>query len=243
MKSIVENPTIKNIDAVLDKMITYTKKTPAGTPTGAETKKIINTMIDNVQQFATDLYPEYGKYLQESVPLKVMIKDAKEFFGKTTKLSADEVRKITNKLLNLYKEGSVGLREGIEEGGRNIPGMKQFGQMAGEDITGRAGGTLVETGLPQGLKTGGPGIGATVAGGVAGFALGGPVGAAFGATAGRQIAQQVIEFIPDAVVKSYVKTGKIISNPVLEAISKITGISLKTLMQEIINVSADKTKQ
>ena len=58
---------IKNIDAILERMIVLTRKTAAGTPTGPETKKIIGQMINVVKDGASKSYYEYGIFLKQNL--------------------------------------------------------------------------------------------------------------------------------------------------------------------------------
>lgn len=219
INSIKNNTTINHIDAVLERLMVLKSKTPSGTPTGGETKKIIGEMLNNVVKFVQSLpkkpygptYSQYADFLKENLPKRVMLNEAKEIFGSTSNLSAREISKIETTLLQLYNSGKMAFREGVEK----------IGQEVGEDPLGTISGTLIKAGdevsaRAKNLTT-------------------------------RGIIEKVAEFIPREAVKGYIATGKItgglLSNPTLKAIAKTTGLSIKALVQQVANLMANKTSR
>lgn len=216
VNTIKNNTTIKHIDAVLERLIVLKSKTPSGTPTGPESKRIVGEMIDEVVAFTKSLgnisngYIQYAEFLGKNLPKRVMIGDAREFFGSTRNPSPKDISKITTQLLQLFNTGKLSVREGVETVGKEI----------GEDVTGTSAGTLINTGDQMSIRA--PNL--TM----------------------RGIAEKVIEFIPRAVVQNYIKTGKLVGgaleeHPVLQATARLIGVSVKTLAQEVAQLLGDKT--
>lgn len=142
LKSIRGNTSLLHIDSVFERLIALKTKTPTGTVTGPETKAIVGNMIDETMNFVKTVYPEYHKFLQENLPKRIMINEAKEFFGGTAKLSAQDTAKITKRLLQIYNTGMLPIRESLEIVGKKI----------GEDITGGAAGALIKAGEQYSIR-------------------------------------------------------------------------------------------
>ena len=147
--TIGKNPDIKHIDSVLERLITLRTKTPVGSPTGAETRSIISHMSDNVVDFVKSIpkefgtgYQNYAAHLQETLPKRIMISDAKELFGGSPNLSPKEVSQISKRLLQLYNTGNLEVKNFA----------KKVGDTIGQDITGTAAGTLIKTGDQQSVR-------------------------------------------------------------------------------------------
>lgn len=214
--TIRENVSIKHIQSVLERLLVLRSKTPSGSPTGPETKRIVGVMIDNIVDFVERVpagfgrgYVEYAQFLKQNLPKRVLINEAKELFGVTSKISAKTVSQIEKRLLQMYNTGNLAVRELAEKVGGEV----------GEDVGGTVAGTLINTGdqisvrAPQ-LTT-------------------------------RGLVEKAAEFVPRSIVKSYISTGTLsgdmLNNPVLKYAAKVMGISVKALIQEIANLSANKT--
>lgn len=212
--NIQVKPTIRNIDSVLEKLIVLRSKTPVGSPTGPETRAIIGDMSENIVNFVKSVPPSFGKgwanyakYLEQSLPKRVMISDAKELFGATENLSPKEISIISKRMMQLFNTGNLAQREFAETIGKEV----------GTQIPETAAGTLVNTGgmvsqrAPELTKPG--------------------------------IISAAIQAIPKSVVQNYVKTGNILPqfNSVVNAAAKASGVTVAVLMQDLINLTANKT--
>ena len=216
IRTINQNPTIKNIDSVLERLIVLRSKTPVGSPTGPETRAIIGDMSENVVQFVRSVPPSFGKgwaqyglYLDDILAKRVMISDAKELFGRTKHLSPKEISQITKRMLQLFNTGNLAPREFAEE----------VGEKVGTEIVETSAGTLMSTGGMTSVRA--PEL----------------------TTPG--IARQIVQYVPAKVVKTYVTTGKIIPefSGFIKKAAQIAGVSVKTLMQDIVNLQFNKTSQ
>lgn len=214
VRSVLKTPEIRHIDAVLERLITLGKKTPSGGATGPETKRIIGQMGDELVTFVKSVppkfgrgYAEYVKHLEETLPVRVMIGDAKEIFGKTANPSPVEITRITKRLLGLFENGAYATREAVEGIGKKV----------GEDIMGTTAGTIVKGGVPSGLT---PGVSRT------------------------GLIEQAFRWAPKAIVNNYARTGKITGDARwFINTAKTLGISVKALMQEFVNLTANKTNK
>lgn len=149
IQTIAKNPDIRHIDSVLERLITLRKKTPVGAPTGAETRAIISRMSDSVVDFVKSVpagygkgYAQYATFLEENLPKRILINDAREIFGSSGNLSPKEVDLISTRLLQLYNTGKLATQQFAEKVGATV----------GEDITGTAAGTLLKTGDQQSVR-------------------------------------------------------------------------------------------
>lgn len=216
IQSIAKNPDIKNIDSVLERLIVLRSKTPVGSPTGAETRAIIGNMSDSVLNWIKSIpagygkgYAAYSKFLEQNLPKRIMINDAKEIFGGSSNLTPKETSQISKRLLQLYNTGNLAQREFAGEVGKTI----------GQDITGTAAGTLLKTGDQMSVRA--PNL------------------------TTRGVFTKVAESVPRSVVKNYVATGNIVGElpQNIKTLAKLLGISEKVLLNELVNVSANKTTQ
>jgi len=206
MVRMYQHPTVKQIDSVFERLISLQTKTPVGAVTGAETKKIVGGMIDEVMGFAKSLgkvderYAQYAKFAEDNVTERVFWEKAKEFFGDNAHIESDAVSldKIARKLTNLYQDMSLATREELGKIGGKIE----------EDIAGTAAGTSI--------KEGATGFGKMP-------------------TSGRDILTQLIQFIPREAVKNFIATGKVTGemNTKLRAISDLTGQTLEAIIKEM----------
>lgn len=216
VNTIKKNTTVKQIDAVLERLMVLKGKTPAGTPTGGETKRILTEMMDEVVGFVKSVpqefgegYAKYAQFLQENLPKRVMINEAKELFGSTANLTAKEITKIEKRLLQIYNTGNLAVREAATT----------IGQKVGSDVGGTVAGTLIKSGRPT--------TGVPVA----------PRGWIIKAV--EAIPRQVVQ----NYVKTGKITGEIAANPIIRNIMKTTGLSIKFIMQEISANVANKTSR
>lgn len=208
---IKNNTSIKQIDAVLERLITLKTKTPGGTPTGGETKKIISEMIDQVQGFVVSAekfgkgYKEYVAFLKENLPKRVMIEEAKDIFGTSRYLSPIEQSQVEKRLFRLYNTGELPVREAVEKIGTEV----------GEEIVETTAGAIIKTGKQ-------PSVEATM-------------------PTPRNMVTKLIEVLPRAAVNTYIKTGKItgeLSNsPYIKTAAKLLGLTER----EVINLLENKT--
>lgn len=213
IRTIPNKLNIPHVDSVLERLIVLRSKTPTGTPTGPETRRIVGEMSENVIDFVKSIPPtfgrgwgEYAQFLEQNLPKRVMISDAKEIFG-SGRLSPKEVSQVTKRVLQLFNTGNLAQREFAE----------QVGKQVGQEITETGAGTLMNTGgqvsvrAPQLTKEG-----------------------AFTA---------IMQAIPNATIKQFVKTGQVTPELTgkLGATANALGISVKALLQEFINMSANKT--
>src|SRR3990167_5092429 len=216
VRNITKDTSVKQLDAVTERLIVLKTKTPAGTPTGGETKQIIGGMMDEVLQFAESLgtyggkgYADWAKFAKQNVVKRSMIDDMKELFGSSRNLSPKEVSQISQKLLNLYNTGKLEIREAAQT----------LGEKIGEDITGGAAGTIVKTGKQVNTTAGIP--------------------------TARGLIEKAVEVLPRTGLKNYIATGKITgeiaNHPTLLKISQALGVSVKALLQDIAALMEDKT--
>lgn len=216
IKTIAKNPDIRNIDSVLERLITLRSKTPVGAPTGAETRAIISRMSDSVVDFVKSVPPGYGKgyakyaqFLEENLPKRIMINDAKELFGSSANISPKEIDLIGGRLLQLFNTGKLATQQFAEK----------VGEKVGEDIVGTAAGTLLKTGGQLSVR-------------------------AKNLTT-RGVAEKIIEVVPREVVKNYVETGKIMGemSVVVKTLAGILGVTEKVILQDVVNLFTNKRKE
>lgn len=136
LRTIRENTSILHIDSIFERLIALKTKTPTGTVTGPETRAILGEMINEIQQFVRKTYPAYAEHLTDNLPRRIMVNEAKDFFGGVANPSPKEVSRISTRLLQLYNTGRLPVRESLEKVGGEI----------GEDISGGAAGALMKTG-------------------------------------------------------------------------------------------------
>lgn len=215
VSTIKNNVTIKHIDAVLERLITLHTKTPAGSPTGAETKLILREMADDVVEFVKSVpstfgkgYKQYADHLVTELPKRVFIGDAKELFGTSANLSPKEVSLIEKRLLQMFNTGNRPIREFSEEVGKTLD----------QDIVGTAAGTLINTGDQVSVR-------ATE-------------------LTKRGIVEKVLQYIPRAAVSNYVSNGKLTPelSGIVQFIAKTTGTTAKVILQDIVNVLSSEKK-
>lgn len=215
MVNLTKDTTIKNIDATLERLMVLRSKTPGGTPTGGETKKIIGDMIEEIVGFARSLenvggkaYKEYADYLVDNLPVRVFINDAKELFGASAHLSPKEVTQISTRLLQIFNQGRGEIREFAEK----------VGEKTGKDIVGTSAGTLIKAGDEISVR-------------------------AKNLTR-RGMLEQVAQYIPRALIQNYIKTGDLTSfatNPVVSTVVTLTGLTAKQIAQMLANLSQGKS--
>lgn len=206
VRNIGNDTSIKNIDSVLERLITLKSKTPVGTPTGAETRKIIAGMMNNVVGFVKSLgdvspaYTKYASFLEENLPRRAFVNDAKEVFSGTENLSAKEISLISSRLLNVFKTG--------RQASKDFAG--QVGQRLGTDPLGSAAGTIVKSGDKISLNP------ATVS--------------------PRGVASKIVEALPRVLVQNFIKTGNIAAlelHPIVQATARAAGVATKDIAQWI----------
>jgi len=214
VNNITKNLSIKNIDAVLERLIVLRKKTPGGTPTGAETKKIIGTIMDDVVKFVESLgnvgikqYSQYATHLKEALPERLFINQMKDLFGGKSQLSPKEASKVARDILRLFNPGGLAVRESAEKIGGEI----------GEDIVGTSAGVIAQTGKQVGQNV--------------------PMSL-------PDIGRQVFQFVPNQIIKNFARTGRVTGDLVemkaLQLISKITGYSIRALLQSAVEQDKEK---
>lgn len=104
-----------------------------------------DTVVDFVKSIPRGYgqgYAKYASFLEENLPKRIMISDAKEIFGGSEHLSPKEVSQITKRMLQLYNTGNLAVREFAENVGSTIK----------QDITGTSAGTLLKTGDQQSVR-------------------------------------------------------------------------------------------
>lgn len=211
------NTTIENIDAIFERLITLKTKTPGGTPTGGETKKIISGMIDELQKFVDSSaswgkgYSDYSQFLKGNLQKRVMIEEAKDLFGTSRHLSPTEISQITKKLLRIYNTGEMPVREAVE----------QVSKETGEDIVGGVAGTLIKTGKEPSIEVTMPTT--------------------------RNIMTKLTEGLPRTAVKNYIETGKItgelLNSKPVRVLSSGLNISAKSVLQFLTEAGLLQKKQ
>jgi hypothetical protein len=214
LKSVENDTTIKNIDAVMERLIALRAKTPAGSPTGPETRAIIGQMITSVRNFAESLedmapaYKQYVEFIDDNIPKRMMIDEAKEFFGGSAHLSPKQVSQISVRLLQLFNSGRTALKEGVENVATEL----------GTDPVGGAAGVLTH-GFAASQRA--PNLST------------------------RGFIERAVEFLPRTALQTYIKTGKItgdlLDHPKVKALATVLGTSSKFLLQEIANLTSNKT--
>ena len=213
---IKENTSIKQIDSVFERLYVLRSKTPVGSPTGAETRKIIGNMIDDVVKFVESVgkgeigYRRYAQHLKDQMPKRIMLGEARELFEGASNLGAKEISKVEAKLLQLWNTGKIALREFTEELGEEI----------GEDIAGTAAGTLIKEGGQVSQRA--PAL----------------------TQGARGIIEKTVELIPRGILRNYLKTGNItpelINHPALLRLARSLKITAKGALLEIINIMEEK---
>lgn len=209
-RALIKNPSIQNIDSVHERLLVLSSKTPAGTPTGSETKAVINSIIKEVENMAGNLYDDYGKLLSQNKENRIFITQGREIFGDTANPSPKEVDKIKTFLLRIYNTGK----------GETLGFAERTGAKFGEDITGAVAGTKIQAGIGANLQ------GVTTIGG---------------------ILQKIVGDIPNVVIRNYAARGTLSqgleNHPLLRALSKATGITIKSLAAETANLLEAKQKR
>jgi hypothetical protein len=209
LRGIQNDTSISNLYAVSERMLSLYKKTPTGTPTGPETKAIINQMMGEIPKFASslgnisDAYPKFATFLQDNIPARKFINDARELFGSSANLSPKEATQITTRVLQLFNQGKSDIRNFAE----NVSAK------TGTDLVGTSAGTLIKSGgSPVTVRA--PELSAP----------------------GRAITTKILEAIPRSIVQSYVKTGNLTTlsqHPVISGIAKLLGLSAIDVAKEI----------
>lgn len=206
VKNIGKDTSINNIDATIERLITLKSKTPVGSVTGPETRKVIGDMIDKVVGFTKSLgsvtpaYKQYADYLEQNIPKRVFVNDAKDMFEGTKNLSAKEVSAVSSRLLNVFKTGKQSLKD--------FAG--QVGTTLGTDPLGATAGTILKAGDKISLNP-------TMA-------------------TPRGIAAKVVEVLPRTLVQNFIKTGNMAAlelHPIIQATAKTAGITAKAVAQLI----------
>lgn len=215
LSKIKNDTSIKNIDTIFERLVILKTKTPGGTPTGGETKKIIGNMLEELQKFVQKSekfgkgYSDYYTHLQENLPKRVMMEEMKDLFGTSRYLSPTETAQISQKLLRLFNTGQLPIKEAVA----------QVSTKTGEDIVGGVAGTLIKTGKQPSVDVTLPAV--------------------------RNVIQKIVEFVPRGAVKNYVSTGKLtgelLNNPYIIRVSKTLGISTKAVIIQIVNLTQNKT--
>jgi len=141
VNSTRNNLSLKHVDSVFERMIVLKSKTPAGTPTGTETKAVIGDIFNQMKQFVKEVYPKrYSDLLESNMQKRILIGEAKEILGTSAHPSPKEVTKISSNILQLFNTGRLPQREFLETFGKGA---------LGEDIVGTSAGTLLKTGGTQ----------------------------------------------------------------------------------------------
>lgn len=135
VKSLQEDVSVKHIDAVLNRLITYARNTPANSPTGPEAKALVNTMINDVLKFTDDVYPKVASEMRKNHETRYFISEMKQIFGTKPNPTPKEVSQMATKLMQIYNTGRLPIKGATEE----------LGQKIGEDISGTVAGTLFKT--------------------------------------------------------------------------------------------------
>lgn len=136
LNGIRKDTSIKNIDSMIERMIVLSRKTPAGTPTGPESKAVINQMINQAKVFAKKIYPQFADEIERNFAQRMAINQGKELLGDTAYLSPLELSKLTKRMLQIFNSGNLPVRQSTEA----------IAQTTGEDIVGGAAGALIKAG-------------------------------------------------------------------------------------------------
>lgn len=204
VKNIAKDTSINNINAVIERLITLKSKTPIGSVTGPETRKVIGDMIDKVVGFSKSLgsitpaYKQYADFLEQNIPKRVFVNDAKDMFEGTKNLSAKEVSAVSSRLLNVFKTGRQSLKD--------FAG--QVGTTLGTDPLGATAGTIVKAGDKISLNP-------TMA-------------------TPRGIVAKVVEVLPRTLVQNFIKTGNMAAlelHPIVQATAQAAGVGAKAVAQ------------
>lgn len=132
LRSIEKNTSVDHVEAVLERIRALKK---FDTTSGAQTSKIVNDIFGQAEDVTRQLYPELAEIRGEYAAQRKLFEDADDLLGKKT-LDAQEKRRITTKLYQLYNTGSLAQREAAEA----------IGETLGEDITGTAAGGIMKAG-------------------------------------------------------------------------------------------------
>jgi len=143
LKGIRDNLSLRHVDSVFERLLVLKSKTPAGTPTGTETKAVIGSMIDDLTTFIKQVYPKsYIELLEKNLQKRVFINDAKEILGSSAHPSPKELSLVASRVLRLFNTGQLPTREALEVIGKEV----------GEDIIGTSAGTLLKGGGQLGIS-------------------------------------------------------------------------------------------
>ncbi len=217
LQNAYATPTIKNIDATYNKLVSLLTKTPAGSATGPETKSVVNGLIDETMRFTKELgkvderYGQYADFVDKNITERVFWEKAKDFFGNEPHLkgASAEADKVANKLVGLYTDMKSGTKAEVE-------GLQK---KAGTDLTGPAAATAIKEDVTK-----------------------------FGSmpASARGWINKALDYIPRKVVQNFIKTGTITgleSNPVLEFMTKVTGMSIESILKEAISQGEQNKSQ
>lgn len=143
LTSIRDNLSLRHVDAVFEKLLVLKSKTPAGTPTGTETKAVIQSMIDDLTTFVKQVYPKsYVELLEKNLQKRVFINESKEILGSSAFPTPKDLSLAASRVLQLFNTGKLPIRGAIEE----------IGEKVGEDIVGTSAGVLLKGGGQTGIS-------------------------------------------------------------------------------------------
>lgn len=209
LNNIKKDTSISNIDATLERMIVFQRKTPAGTPTGPESKKVIGEIISQLKDFAKKVYPQVADEIEKNFQQRILISQGKEILGESAHLSPKDLSLLTKRMLQMFNTGNLAVRESTQA----------IAKQTGQDIPGAAAGMLMKQGEQVSIR-------------------------AQNLTR-RGVIEKAFEFIPRAMLKNYVQTGRIsgelLNSPTLKGLAKSAGITVDALVREVVTSMQSNT--
>lgn len=215
LKSIANDQSIHHIDSIMQRLIDLSTKTPAGTVTGPETKAVIDNMIDNVHIFLKSIPENVGgaTYKDYAAHLDNML---------LKRVSLSHAQEIFGSSAHPSPmDVSTITKKLLQIYNTGNTATREFADTVGtkikNDITGAAAGTLMNVGDNQSMR-------ATE-------------------LSARGITKKIVQAVPRSVLRSYALTGKMTGdlNKAVKVFAKGTGFTSKVILQDIVNLMANKT--
>lgn len=213
LNSISQNQSIEHIDSVFEKLLVLRSKTPSGSPTGPETKALIGDMIDELQNFVKRTGTTNKAYSDYAKFLQGNLRE-RVFVNEMKELFGNTANPSPKEMSTI----STRLLQMFNQGKSAIRGsVDEMGKKIGEDVTGTVAGAIIKAGDDISIR-------------------------AKNLTR-RGIVEKLTESVPRAMLRDYIARGSfnaLEQSPIIKKIAQGLGITVKALIQEIVQVSQDK---
>lgn len=221
----LQNISISNIDSVYESIVSLIRKTPGGSPTGPETKKVLEGMLGELLNFTRALgsaakgdaagigqqaislrlpqeYAQYAAYKTNSLVTRTWINNIEKTFGFTTEHpNVKEEEGALTRMLQAFNENRGPTRSAAEA----------VGTAVGADFKGSSAGVRLN-------------------------AASEPVTMRATGLSNRNALAKILEAIPRSLVRNYVKTGSLSllsGHPVIQGVAQLLGASAADIAKEI----------